>query len=332
MKDLDFDEMVGTYESMRQVFVLINKVAATNVPVLITGPNGTGKETVAQAIHQRSLRAHRPLVEINCGTIPRGPLDSGLSSDEKGAYTKIYCANAELGEPTQKGTLFLNDVDKLPINLQVKFLDFLPELSSARAECRPPAQVDFRIISATKVDLQKLVAAGRFQEDLYSRLNVVNISLPPLKDRGEDVIILANVFLKRFAGEYGKDFEGFTPEAVAALKKHSWPGNVRELFTRVRLAVVVSENSQLTPDHLALQNINPSPMPRFKGQSLKEAREEFEAHLLQEAMLQFQGNIQLASRALKVSRSTMYHFIQKYQLKKYKHLIPKVTKKRVVSA
>ena len=317
MKDQDPEEMIGTCEAMRQVFCLIRKVAATDVPVLITGASGTGKEMAARAIHQRSLRAQGPFVELNCGAIPRELLESELFGHEKGAFTGAYRTTIGQVELARNGTLFLDEVGELPVDLQVKLLRFLQEFSFLRVGGRQSIQVDLRIISATNSDLAGLIAAGRFREDLYYRLDVVNISLPPLKDRGDDVIIMANVFLKRFTTKIGKDIRGFTPEAVAAIKVHSWPGNVRELINRVRRAVVMAEDSRVAPEHLALKRVGVDPEPLFNGKSLKEARAEFEARLVGEALHHFQGNVHLTSRALKVSRSTMYHFIQKYRLKPY---------------
>ena len=317
MKDQDPEEMIGTCEAMRQVFCLIRKVAATDVPVLITGASGTGKEMVARAIHQRSLRAQGPFVEVNCGAIPRELLESELFGHERGAFTGAYRTTIGQVELAQGGTLFLDEVGELPVDLQVKLLRFLQEFSFIRVGGRRPIHVDLRIISATNSELQGLIAAGRFREDLYYRLDVVNVSLPPLKDRGDDAIIMANVFLKRFTAKIGKDTKGFTLEAVTAIKGHSWPGNVRELINRVRRAVVMAEGSRVAPEHLALKDVEVDPEPLFDGKSLKEARAEFEARLVGEALQHFRGNALMASQALKVSRSTMYHLIQKYQLKPY---------------
>jgi two-component system NtrC family response regulator len=185
---------------------------------------------------------------------------------------------------------------------------------------RQAINVNLRIISATNTDLKELIATGRFREDLYYRLDVVNINLPLLKDREDDGLIMANVFLKRYSNKLGKDIKGFTPEAVAAIQGHAWPGNVRELINRVRRAVVMTEESRVAPEHLGLDQSQPDAEPAFNGKSLKEARAEFEARLVGEALEHFRGNVNLASRALKVSRSTMYHFIQKYQLKPYADL------------
>ena len=320
MREVDSEEMIGTCKAMRDVFCLIRKVAVTDVPVLITGASGTGKEMVARAIHQRSNWSQGPFVEVNCGAIPRELLESELFGHEKGAFTGAYRTLIGHVERAQNGTLFLDEVGELSVDLQVKLLRFLQEFTFHRVGGRQAIKVNVRIISATNTDLKELIAAGRFREDLYYRLDVVNIDLPPLKDREDDSLIMANVFLKRYTARLGKDIKGFTPASVAAIQSHSWPGNVRELINRVRRAVVMTEESRVTPEHLGLDQSRQGVEPVFNGKSLKEARAEFEARLVGEALQHFRGNVNLASRALKVSRSTMYHFIQKYQLKPYDNL------------
>lgn len=321
MKDHDPEEMIGTCKAMQDIFCLIRKVATTDVPVLITGAGGTGKEMVARAIHQRSHRAQGPFVEVNCGAIPRELLESELFGRDNGAFSGAYRTTMGHMERAQNGTLFLDEVGELPLELQPRLLRFLQELTFQRVGGRQVIKVDLRLISATNTDLPELINAGRFREDLYYRLNVVNISLPPLKDREEDGLIMAHVFLKRYAAKLGKDIMGFTPEAVAAIQGYSWPGNVRELINRVRRAVVMTEGSRVSPHHLGLDRLPLEPEPVFNGKSLKEARAEFEARLVSEALQYYQGNVFLASRALRVSRSTMYHFIQKYQLKPFLHMV-----------
>jgi two-component system NtrC family response regulator len=317
MKEIDSEEMIGACKTMRDIFCLIRKVAVTDVPVLITGASGTGKEMVARAIHQRSNWSTGPFVEVNCGAIPQELLESELFGHERGAFTGAYRSMIGHVERAQNGTLFLDEVGELPVDLQVKLLRFLQEFTFHRVGGRQPIRVDIRIISATNTDLPELINAGRFREDLYYRLDVVNINLPLLKDREEDGLIMGNIFLKRYASRLGKDIKGFTPEAVAALQNHSWPGNVRELINRVRRAVVMSEQPRVASEHLGLDQSGEETEATFNGKSLKEARAEFEARLVGEALQHFQGNVFLASQALKVSRSTMYHFIQKYQLKPY---------------
>ncbi len=310
-------EMIGTCEPMRKLFHLIRKVAATDVPILITGASGTGKEMVAQAVHERSLRSKGPFVAINCGAIPRELLESQLFGYEKGAFTGAYRTTSGTMERADGGTLLLDEVGELPLELQVKLLRFLQDLSFERVGGRKTIQVDLRVISATNCDLREMVAVGRFREDLYYRLDVVNIELPPLKDRGDDALIIGNVFLKRYSNKVGKDIRGFAREAVTAIQAHPWPGNIRELINRVRRSVVMSEGPWVTAEHLGLSLTDLQPELIYNGGGLKEAKAKFEASLITKVLQQFQGNVQLASKALSISRSMMYHLIQKYDLKQY---------------
>jgi two-component system NtrC family response regulator len=211
--------------------------------------------------------------------------------------------------------LFLDELGDLPFELQVKLLRFLEEYSFTRVGGRVPIQVDLRIISATNGDLEELTQNGQFREDLYYRLNVVHIHLPPLKDRDIDALIMANIFLKRYASKVGKEIRGFTRKAVKVIQGHPWPGNIRELVNRIRRGVVLAEGSWIGPDHLGLALDELEPEPIFNGRGLKEAKAEFEARLVAEVLTNYQGNAQLASKALKISRSMLYHLVQKYNLK-----------------
>ena len=244
----DSQEMIGTCNAMRHLFKLIRKVAATDVPVLVTGASGTGKEMVARAIHQRSHRSKGPFVAVNCGAIPRELLESELFGHEKGSFTGAYRSVGGTVERAQGGTLFLDEIGELPLELQVKLLRFLQEYTFERVGGRKSITVDLRVISATNKDLGELIEQNLFREDLYYRLDVIDISLPPLKDRGEDALIMANIFLKKHAATLGKEIQGFTPEAVTAIQTHAWPGNIRELGNRIRRAVVMADGVTITPE------------------------------------------------------------------------------------
>jgi len=313
-------EMIGTCDPMRQVFKMIRKVATSDVPVLVMGASGTGKEMVAQAIHQRSRRAKGPFVAVNCGGIPRDLLESELFGHEKGAFTGAYRTTVGTVERAQGGTLFLDEVGELPMELQVKLLRFLQEYTFERVGGRKTFKADLRVISATNSDLEELIAAGRFRDDLYYRLDVVKIELPPLKQRGEDVLIMANVFLRRYSSMIGKEIKGFTKVAATVIQTHSWPGNIRELVNRIRRGVVMTEGSWITPEHLGFsigepQGFSGDPLaPSVNGLGLKKAKAKFEADLVASALERCQGNVLLTAKILKTSRSMIYHLMQKYNI------------------
>lgn len=309
----DPQEMIGTCDSMRQVFHLIRKVATTDVPILITGASGTGKEMAARAIHRQSLRCKGPFIPVNCGAIPRELLESELFGHEKGAFTGAYRTVTGTVERAQGGTLFLDEVGELPLELQVKILRFLQEYCFERVGGRKSIKVDVRIISATNSNLTSMISSGRFREDLYYRLDVVNIELPSLKERGEDATIMANVFLKHYAAKIGKERQGFTKDAITAIQTHSWPGNIRELINRIRRAVVMAETKWVTAENLGLKIDSITPEPFFNGLGLKEAKAKFESRLLASALERHKGNVLLTAKALKTSRSVIYHLMQKYE-------------------
>ncbi len=317
-------EMIGTCPSMHRVFHLIRKVATTDVPILVTGASGTGKEMVARAIHQRSNRAQGPFVAVNCGAIPRELLESELFGHERGSFTGAFRTVVGKVELAHGGTLFLDEVGELPLELQVKLLRFLQEYAFERVGGRQQIQVDLRVVSATNRDLREAISENRFRDDLYYRLNGITIELPELKDRGEDVLIMANVFMRRYANKIGKEVSGFTQETTRILQEYPWPGNIRELANFIRRAVVMSDTPWIAPESLGIEpeviRIHPG-NGNGKGNSkdigLKEAKAQFEARLVTDALASYRGNVQQAARALKTSRSVIYHLINKYQLKDY---------------
>lgn len=308
------EEMVGFSDPMRHVFNLIRKVAATELPVLVTGASGTGKEMVARAIHQRSLRAEGPFVPINCAAIPRELLESELFGHEKGAFTGAYRTMTGTVERAQGGTLFLDEVGELSLELQVKLLRFLQEFTFERVGGRKTLEADLRVISATNSDLKTLIKEGNFREDLYYRLDVLHIELPLLKDRGDDLLIMANIFLKRYASRVGKNGLEFSKAAVTAIQAHPWPGNIRELTNRIRRSVVMADCSLIAPEHLGLAFSHLTPEPYCDGLSLKEAKARFEAQLVSQVLAKYNNNVLLAAKALQTSRSMLYNLIQKYNI------------------
>jgi len=306
------DEMLGTSPQMRAVFAAIRKVATTDVPVLIVGESGTGKELVARAIHRQGARKGGPFIAINCGAIPESLLESELFGHEKGAFTGAHIQRKGRIEVAQGGTLFLDEIGELSLPLQVKLLRFLQEYRIERVGGRQEIAVDTRVMAATNTDLKQAMKEGRFREDLYYRVGVVVIAVPPLRDREGDIVLLARTLLQRYAAENKKKILGFTAQALRALETHRWPGNVREMENRIKRAVIMAEDSRLMPKDLELAPLH----ARYEGQSLKEAREELERALIQQALARHRGNITKAAADLGVSRPTLYELLEKLAIEK----------------
>ena len=224
---------------MQEVFRKVEKIATTDISVLITGETGTGKELIAREIHHRSPRAKGPFVTINCGAIPENLLESELFGHVKGAFTGAVANKQGKFQAADGGTLFLDEIGEMPIELQVKLLRAMQEKVVVRVGDTRPETVDIRILAATNRDLEEEIEAGRFREDLYYRLNVVNVELPPLRERGDDVLVIARYLLSRYSREYDGKVKGLSPNAAVAIRKHSWPGNIRELENRIKKAIVL---------------------------------------------------------------------------------------------
>ncbi|HOO91222.1 MAG TPA: PEP-CTERM-box response regulator transcription factor [Syntrophales bacterium] len=303
-----FEGILGTSTKMQEVFTTIRKIATTDVPVLIGGESGTGKELVAGAIHQLSPRKNAPFIVINCGAIPENLLESELFGHEKGAFTGAHIQRKGRFELADGGSLFLDEIGELSLPLQVKLLRFLEDQVVERIGGRKGIEVDVRIIAATNRDLKRAMKDGSFREDLYFRLSVVSISLPPLREREGDILLLAKSFLNRYAEENRKKVTGFTREACAAIERYEWSGNVRELENRIKRAVIMSEGIQLTPADLEME----VPKPEYDGLTLKEARETLEKELIKKALFQNQGNITKASQELGISRPTLYDLMERF--------------------
>jgi two-component system NtrC family response regulator len=262
---------------------------------------------VALAIHRRSPRKDGPFVAINCSAIPETLLESELFGHEKGSFTGAHVQRKGRIESASGGTLFLDEIGELPALLQVKLLRFLQEQRIERVGGRQEIQVDTRIIAATNVDLKKAIADARFREDLFYRLAVVVINLPPLRDRDSDIRLLAQDFLRRSAAKNGKESLTFSQEALRALCDHPWPGNVRELENRVKRAVIMAEGKRLSADDLELVGSSLSP----HGATLKEARESVERDMVQRALRKYSGKIAPAAADLGISRPTLYELMEK---------------------
>ncbi|HYB72073.1 MAG TPA: PEP-CTERM-box response regulator transcription factor [Candidatus Sulfotelmatobacter sp.] len=303
-------EILGNSPRMQEVFATIERVADTTATVLITGESGTGKELVARAIHEKSGRRSRPFVPLNCGAIPESLLESELFGHEKGAFTGAHQQRKGRLELAEGGTVFLDEVSEMAPALQVKLLRFLQERVIERVGGREAIPVDVRVLAASNVDLQAAIAQGTFREDLYFRLGVVAIAVPPLRARGDDILFLANVFLQRHAAENRRQrVRGFGSGATQALVTYRWPGNVRELENRVRRAAIMAQGTFVEPADLGFGE---EPVP--EDLSLRAARQRLERHLLLEALKRHGANISHAAKELGVSRPFMHDLIRKYRI------------------
>jgi two-component system NtrC family response regulator len=310
VRNESFEGLLGCSPQMQTVFSSIRKVATTDAPVLILGESGTGKEMAALAIHRRSARKDGPFVAINCSAIPETLLESELFGHEKGAFTGAHVQRKGRIESANGGTLFLDEIGEIPLPLQVKLLRFLQEQRIERVGGRQEIDVDTRVIAATNADLKKGMTDGKFREDLYYRLAVVVLSLPPLRQRNGDILLLANEFLARFAAQNSKAGLAFDVEASKALARHSWPGNVRELENRIKRAVIMADGKRLTVEDLELGG----PGIVVPGTTLKEAREAVERELVLSALHKHAGKISSAAAELGISRPTLYELMEKLSI------------------
>ena len=307
-----FEGMLGASAQMRPIFETIRKVATSDAPVLILGESGTGKEMVARAIHQRSNNKNGPFVAINCSAIPETLLESELFGHEKGAFTGAHVQRKGRIETASGGTLFLDELGEIPLPLQVKLLRFLQEQTIERVGGRLEIHINTRVVAATNADLKKSMQAGTFREDLFYRLAVVQLTLPPLRDRDSDVRLLAQFFLNKFAAQVNKPNLVFDQDAIRALNKHDWPGNVRELENCIRRAVIMAEGRRVTARDLELNSSGVGP----NVVTLKDAREEVERKMLQQALKKHGGKIAPAAAELGLSRPTIYELMEKLGVSK----------------
>jgi len=310
--------IIGISPSMLEVFTSIRKVASSEVAVLITGESGTGKELVAKAIHELSPRKSKEFIAINCGAIPENLLESELFGYEKGAYSGANARVQGKVEFANKGTLFLDEIGELPLNLQVKLLRFLQEKTIQRVGGRENITVDARIIAATNRDIIKETEAGSFREDLFYRLSVIHIKLPALRERREDIMLLANYFLHRYVKEFGKKARHFSPDSVKLLESYEWPGNVRELENKVQRAVIMTDSSIIEPESLdfSIKTVHEG-IHSFINLTLKDAREFVEREMVIAAIDNQRNNMAKASEALGISRPTLYDLLKKHNIAKH---------------
>jgi two-component system NtrC family response regulator len=304
------ERIVTAHPGMLKVCRDIEKIATTNVPVLLLGESGTGKEALARAVHDLGPRAGQPFVAINCGAIPENLLESELFGHERGAFTGAVKQTIGKIESAHKGTLFLDEIGDLPHALQVKLLRFLQDQIVERIGGRQKIQVDVRIVSATNANLDDKISQGVFRGDLLYRMNAFTIRIPPLRERGSDIVLLANFFMTRFNQEFGRSFRGFTEAASHALNSHDWPGNVRELENRLKRAVVMAERRLIDAADLELDVPN-AEMPDL---DIRAARLRAERAVLQEALLRSNNTLAVAARLLGISRPTLYGLLDVHGL------------------
>jgi len=307
------DEMVGASPAMQSLFANLRKVAGVNAPVLITGESGTGKELSALAIHERSNRASGPFVAVNCGALPPTLIQSELFGYEKGAFTGASQRKIGRIEAAAGGTIFLDEIGDLPLDMQVNLLRFLQEKTIERVGSTTNVSVDARVIAATHVDLDAAAREGRFREDLYYRLNVLDIRMPALRERQGDIELLARFFFKKFAADKRHNVQGFTQEALRGMNEHEWPGNVREMINRIRRALVMCENRLITAADLGLE----SGVQGRQIRSLDEVRTAAEREAIQNALQHTHHNVSRAANELGVSRVTLYRLMEKCGLQNH---------------
>lgn len=314
-KTAQFSGLIGQCTEMMDVFSVMRKVASTDAAVLIQGESGTGKELVARAIHSMSLRKDGPFIPINCGAIPETLLEPELFGHEKGAFTGAHSQVPGKVEFSHNGTLFLDEIGELPLLLQVKLLRFLQDKTIQRVGGRENIVVDTRIIAATNKDLAHEIKAGKFREDLFYRIGVVMIKVPPLRERKGDGILLATYFLKRYSDLYKKRVRGFGAATLERLLVHDWPGNVRELENRVQRAVIMSEGAMVEPPDMGFPDDQAGRQTGVQGvKTLKDAKDGVEREVVINSLDRNKGNIAGSAEELGVSRPTLYDIMKKHGL------------------
>lgn len=313
-----FGHLVAKSEPMQAVFALATKSAQFKTTILITGESGTGKELVAHAVHYASPRKKQPMVPVNCGSIPENLMESELFGYIKGAFTGAETTKKGLFEEADGGTIFLDEIGELPIALQVKLLRVLQESEIRPVGAARDKKIDVRVIAATSRNLEKMVADNSFREDLYYRLNVLPVEIPPLRDRREDIPLLCRHFIRHFNQAFERQVADIAPKAMAHLLEHSWPGNVRELENIIERAMVLAEGDRLELDHFSVHPAAGSGAPRsgalFEGYSIKKAQKILEKEMIIKALKATEGNRTHASRLLEISHPSLLSKMKTYEI------------------
>lgn len=303
-------DIIGNSEAIQKACRTVEKIAPTEITTLLLGESGTGKEVFARAIHKQSRRADKPFIAINCASIPENLLESELFGYEKGAFTGAVKTTLGKIECASGGTLLLDEIGDMPLNLQAKMLRFLQERVIERVGGRSEIEVDVRVICATHRDLQEMVAQQSFREDLYYRVSEIVLRIPPLRNRGHDIIIIAKALLNRFNQDYKTQVQGFTECATNAMLAHSWPGNIRELQNKLKSAVILAEAKLISAEDLGLM----SAQGPAKMQTLRQIREQAESEGIRQAYMLASSNLSKTADLLGITRPTLYALIDKYKL------------------
>ena len=304
--------IIGNSESIERLRMMVKRIAPTGITALLLGESGTGKEVTANAVHLASDRKKKPFIAINCASIPETLLESELFGFEKGAFTGAHRTTKGKIECAEGGTLFLDEIGDMPYSLQAKLLRFLQEKRIERLGGRQEIAVDVRVVCATNQNLEEMVAQKTFREDLFYRVSEITLNIPPLRDRDEDVIILAQYFLQNYATEYKRNVKSFSEDALSAIKGHRWPGNIRELQNKVKSSVIMTTGRQVTA--LDLGFFDQQDKNFELSLNLRTVREQAESIAIQKAYALADGNMSKTSELLGVTRPTLYSLIEKYEL------------------
>lgn len=310
-QNFNFNHIIGESEAMKEVYRMVERVSQAATNVLVTGPSGTGKELVARAIHFNSTRSEKPFMAVNCGAIPENLVESELFGHRKGAFTGAESDKEGIFTAADGGSVFLDEVAEIPLNLQVNLLRVIQQREVKPVGSNAHVPFDTRIIAATNKDLEKEVEEGRFREDLYYRLNVVEIPLPPLSDRREDIPLLVHHFLRKYSKELKRDLKGIESDAMAALISHHWKGEVRELENVIERTVLLGEGDYISLEDLPHSFRTGEPEHRVDRESLDQAVEAFEKHHIQRVLNRAEGNKSEAARLLGIDPSTLYRKMER---------------------
>lgn len=304
--------IIGNSASIERLRMMVKRIAPTEITALLLGESGTGKEVTANAVHLASDRKKKPFIAINCASIPETLLESELFGFEKGAFTGAHKATKGKIECAEGGTLFLDEIGDMPYSLQAKLLRFLQEKQIERLGGRQEISVDVRVVCATNQNLEEMVKEKTFREDLFYRVSEITLNIPPLREREEDVLILAQFFLQRYAQEYKSNVKSFSEDGISALKEHKWPGNIRELQNKVKSSVIMSTGTQVTAFDLGFFDHQDSTYEL--SLNLRTVREQAESIAIQKAYALSEGNMSKTAELLGITRPTLYSLIDKYEL------------------